>query len=166
MFGFYQEKVSLKGLLSTRVCVCVWDDALPEYVGSRMYPRLLFFCVLQFLDSVHLVCVVAARFSLLIHPFRQSRTTNLRSALQNLRGAAAEGCSRPGFGPQNPTSAAGRRPLLSENRCETGVHTQQVWGGHLSSGLSRRRSSGLPSARPGRATHSSFLLPLSPELTG
>lgn len=80
-------------------------------------------------------------FNLLMDHFRQKYTTNVQSALENIRRTAAEHSSCPVF---RPSFAAGRRwnqcgrglTLLLENRCETGVQSQQVFGGHSSSSLS------------------------------
>lgn len=98
-------------------------------------------------------------FILLMDHFRQKYTTNIQSAPQNTRRTAAEHPSCPAFG---PSFAAGRWTLLLENQCETGVHTQQVFGGHWSSSLSRCQRSGLSSSRQGRASYSDCVFGSSP----
>lgn len=144
----------------------------PEY-------RLLFWSVLQFFSVFGFSCChssqtrVHSLFILQMDHFRQKYTTNVQSALQSRR-PAAEHASCPVF---RASFAAGRwnesgggRTLLLENRCETGVPTQQVFGGHSSSSPSRRGRAGLSShcvfgsSPPSLCVWiQSFLLPLSPE---
>lgn len=105
--------------------------------------RLLFLSVLQVLDLAHLVCGVVAQFRDECVSLTLMSDGSFFSLLSRISEECSQSCSSAVFDPKPDAccraaarESGGGLTLLLEDQCETRVHTQQVFGGHLSSSVS------------------------------